>query len=71
MRVQPGCYLLKAPRCVGADGRAFREHADAKRVPALVLVHEPETRTKEWPIVAIGPVTPTWTNGSMNSYTPM
>lgn len=55
--LKPGCYLLNPPGCVGVDGRALRARADEEGVPVIVIVHEPITRTKEWPIVALGPTT--------------
>ncbi len=55
--LQPGCYLLKPPGCVGVDGRSLRARADDEGVPAIIVVHEPLTRTQDWPIVALGPTT--------------
>lgn len=55
--LQPGSYLLKAPGCVGMDGRLLRDLANRERIPVNIVVHEPLTMTKEWPIVAVGPVT--------------
>lgn len=51
-----GCYLVSPPR-VGVDGRLLREAADAKKVPVIVLVREPETKEGLWPLVAVGPRT--------------
>lgn len=56
-KLNPGCYLLCAPGCVGADGRALRELAIERRIPIAVVVHEPLTRTGLLPLVAVGPTT--------------
>ncbi|MBL9032668.1 MAG: hypothetical protein JNM80_13315 [Phycisphaerae bacterium] len=53
--VSPGCYLFQPP-LIGADARAFRDAADAAKVPALVLTREPLTRDGKWPVVAVGVV---------------
>lgn len=55
--LKPGCYLLKPPSCVGADGRALLARAEQESVPVIVIVHEPLTLTKDWPIVVLGPTT--------------
>ncbi len=55
--LRPGSYLLKAPGCVGMDGRLLRDLANRERIPVNVVVHEPLTMTREWPVVAVGPVT--------------
>jgi hypothetical protein len=54
--LKPGCYIVQPPR-VGIDGRTLREIAAAARIPALVVVREPTTRSGLWPVVALGPVT--------------
>src|SRR5688572_26509938 len=54
--LRPGCYLVAPPR-VGIDGRLLREAANKKKVPAIVVVREPESRDGLWPVVSIGPVT--------------
>lgn len=54
--LEPGCWLVQPP-LVGADGRDLRDLADKCEVPTIVIVREPLTRTKEWPIVMVGPVT--------------
>ncbi len=48
-----GCYLL-CPPLIGVDGRSFRELAEGRRTPALVLTREPQTSAGKWPIVAVG-----------------
>lgn len=55
-KIKPGCYLFQPP-LVGADARAFRELADEREVPVLVVCREPKTRLGQWPVVMIGPVT--------------
>lgn len=55
--LKPGCYLLKPPGCVGADGRALLARADQESVPLMLVVHEPLSLSKDWPIVALGPTT--------------
>jgi len=52
----PGCYLIE-PILVAADARDLRERASEVQSPVLVVTHEPETKTGDWPLVAIGPVT--------------
>ncbi len=54
--IAPGCYLLEPP-LVGADGREFRDRADAQGIPVSVIVREPKTKLRKWPVVMIGPVT--------------
>lgn len=49
-----GLYLLQPPM-IGAEARTLREHADRKKVPAMVLCREPMTRDGRWPLVAVGP----------------
>jgi len=49
-------YLVCPPR-VGVDGRLLREQFREAGVAALVLVREPTTQDKRWPVVAVGPVT--------------
>jgi len=51
-RAEPGCYLFQPPM-IGADARAFRQTADAREVPVLVITREPLTREAKWPIVAV------------------
>ncbi len=53
---EAGLWLIEPP-AVGADGRALRDRALAARIPALVLVREPETRDGRWPMVMVGPAT--------------
>lgn len=53
---EPGLWLVEPP-AVGADGRALRDHATRERIPALVVIREPETRDGRWPVVMIGPAT--------------
>ncbi len=48
----PGLYLLQPPM-LGVDTRRFREVADRRRVPAMVLCREPMTRAEQWPVVAV------------------
>lgn len=57
LKLKPGCYMLEPPNCVGVDGRALREMANAQEVPALIVVREPLTQAGLWPLVAVGPVT--------------
>jgi len=52
----PGCYLLE-PILVAADARDLRDRANEVQTPVLVVAHEPVTKTGDWPLVAIGPVT--------------
>jgi len=54
--IKPGCYLF-APPLVAADGREFRDKANADEVPVLVLVREPPTSLGLWPVVMVGPAT--------------
>jgi len=54
-RIEPGCWLLE-PMLVAAHGREFRDRADEQETPVLVIVREPETQRKQWPLAAIGPV---------------
>lgn len=56
LKIEPGCWLIEPP-LVGADGRRLRERADREQIPVLVVVHEPMTQLRRWPIVMIGPVT--------------
>lgn len=56
MPIQPGWYLFE-PMLVAADGRDFRERADAEEVAALVIVREPETQLGLWPVAMVGPRT--------------
>lgn len=53
---EPGLWLVEPP-AVGADGRTLRDKALAARVPAFVIVREPETRDGRWPVVMVGPAT--------------
>src|SRR5262245_9817774 len=39
----PGCYLFQPPM-IGIDARNFREAADSREVPVLVITREPMTR---------------------------
>jgi len=55
MGIEPGCYLFQPP-VIAADARVFRELADAKGVPVLVITREPLTREGKWPVVAVGVV---------------
>lgn len=50
-----GCILV-CPPLIGAEGRALRESAWGRGVPALVLTREPRTKDGHWPIVAVGRV---------------
>jgi len=56
---EPGCWLLEPP-LVGANGREFRERAEQKQIPIIIVVREPakqaEPRRGWWPIVMLGPV---------------
>ena len=56
MALEPGAYLIE-PMLVGANGRDLRDRADAEEVPVLVVVREPETQLRLWPIFMIGPGT--------------
>ncbi len=51
--ILPGCYLFQPP-LIGLDARNFREEADARGVPTLVLCREPMTKECKWPLVAVG-----------------
>ena len=53
--VEPGVYILEPP-ALGIDGRALRDTAEGRRVPAVVLTREPMTRDGSWPIVAVGSI---------------
>lgn len=53
---EPACYLIE-PMLVGADGRNLRDQADRLEIPTLVIVREPRTKSGQWPIVMIGPIT--------------
>lgn len=53
--ILPGCYLFQPP-LLGIDSRNFREEADARGVPTLVLCREPMTRDEQWPLVAVGQI---------------
>jgi hypothetical protein len=50
-----GCFLFQPP-LIGADGRTYRETADAAEVPAFILTREPMTRDGLWPVVAVGAI---------------
>lgn len=50
---EPACYLFRPPT-IALEARAFREQADRRAVPALVLCREPMTRAGKWPIAAVG-----------------
>lgn len=52
----PGCYLVE-PILVAADARDLRERADEVQIPVIIVTHEPETKSGDWPLVAIGPTT--------------
>ncbi len=54
--IEPACYLFE-PMLVGAHGRNLRDAADELRIPVLVVVREPLTKSGHWPIVMLGPVT--------------
>ncbi len=54
--IQRGVYVIEPP-LVGANGRDLRDRADEQGVAVLVLVREPQTRTGQWPVVMVGPVT--------------
>lgn len=56
LEMASGCYLFE-PMLVGADGRAWRERAEREHVAVVVVVHEPETDSGDWPLVMVGPVT--------------
>lgn len=51
--IKPGCYLVRPPQ-VGADARRLRLAAFDQGVPVAVLCHEPLTKTKLTPVVAVG-----------------
>ena len=51
-----GVYVIEPP-LVGADGRNLRDRCRSEKIPSVVLVHEPLTQLRRWPIVMIGPVT--------------
>lgn len=53
--IAPGCYLFQPP-LIGADARAFRDHAAEQQVPVFVLTREPLTRDGLWPIVSVGAI---------------
>ncbi len=55
-KVKPGCWYVEPP-FVGADGRAIKEEAEARRAPVMVVVREPLTKSGACPIVMIGPET--------------
>ncbi len=57
MKITPGCYMLEPPHCVGVDGRALRETANAREIPVMVVVREPLTQAGLWPLVSVGPTT--------------
>lgn len=76
---EPGLWLIEPP-AVGADGRNLRDRSRAQRVPLVVLVREPETRSGHWPVVMVGPATvrarvqplqgkptPTWIMGAIEA----
>lgn len=50
--MQPGCYLFQPP-LIGMDARSFRETADSREVPVIIITREPLTREGQWPIVAV------------------
>lgn len=50
-RVATGCYLLQPPLIAGDAGR-FRERAGAAGAHVFVLVREPMTRERLWPLAA-------------------
>lgn len=54
--IEPGWYLFE-PMLVAADGRDFRERADADEIPVLVIVREPQTQLGLWPVAMVGPQT--------------
>jgi len=54
--IERGVYLIEPP-LVGANGRDLRDRAEEQGVPVVVLVREPTTRTGQWPVVMVGPVT--------------
>ncbi len=54
--IKAGLYLIE-PLLVAADGRDLREKADSDGVAILVVVREPETQLKQWPVVMVGPET--------------
>jgi len=47
-----GCYLFQPP-LIAADAKLFRETADAKQIPVLVVTREPLTREGKWPVVGV------------------
>lgn len=51
--IHTGCWLVEPP-LVGADGRELRRRANEADIPVLVIVREPETQLRKWPIVMIG-----------------
>lgn len=51
-----GCWLIEPP-LVGADGRALRDRADDEGVPIALVVREPQTMMRMWPVVMVGPIT--------------
>ena len=50
--IEPGCYLFQPP-LIGIDARTFRETADSREVPVVVITREPMTRESKWPVVAV------------------
>ena len=54
--VEPGVHLL-VPHAVAADARRMRVVAIQNETPMIAVCREPDTRTGEVPIVAIGEVT--------------
>jgi len=50
--LEAGCYLFQPP-LIGIDARTFRETADSRQVPVVVITREPMTREGKWPIVAV------------------
>jgi hypothetical protein len=53
--ILPGCYLFQPP-LLGIDARNFREEANGRGIPTLVLCREPLTRDGKWPLVGVGQV---------------
>ncbi len=49
----PGFYLVEPP-LIGLDARTVRDLLLRKKVPAMVLAREPETRAGKWPVVGVG-----------------
>jgi hypothetical protein len=51
--LEAGCWLIEPP-LVGADGRELRRRANEAGIPVLLIVREPKTQLRTWPIVMIG-----------------